>query len=70
MTQQRPQVASGLGRDPGLGQQIGAQQLRQGARVDLVVLQPGRGDRLAAAGMDQVRLQLEVLQQLHQPTQP
>jgi hypothetical protein len=27
-----------LGRDPGLGQQVGAQQLRQGARIDLVVL--------------------------------
>jgi hypothetical protein len=67
MTQQRPQLADLLGRDPGLGQQISTQQLRQRGRIHLVVLQPGRGDRLAAAGMDQVRLQLQLLQQLDQP---
>src|SRR5215211_8049864 len=50
VAQQRSQVADGLGRDPGLGQQVGPEQLRQGAGIDLVVLQPGRGDRLAAAG--------------------
>jgi hypothetical protein len=67
VAQQRPQIAGGLRRDPGLGQQISAQQLRQRGRVDLVVLQPGRGDRLAAAGMDQMRFQLELLEQVDQP---
>jgi hypothetical protein len=33
----------------------------------LSFLQPGRGDGLAAAGMDQVRFQLQLLQQLDQP---
>ena len=51
----RSQVADLLRGDPGLGQQVGAQQLRQGAGIDLVVLEPGRGDRLAAprGGMTQ-----------------
>jgi hypothetical protein len=64
------EIPGRLGRDPGLGQQIRPQQLRQGGRIDLVVLQPGRGDRLAAAGMDQMGLQLQLLQQLHQPPHP
>jgi hypothetical protein len=58
------------GGDPGLGQQIRPQQLGQGGRIDLVVLEPGRGDGFAAAGMDQVRLQLQLLEQLDQPPQP
>jgi hypothetical protein len=67
VTQQGPQIPCGLGRDPGLGQQISPEQLGQGGRIDLVVLAPGRGDRLAAAGMDQVRLQLQFLEQIDQP---
>ena len=68
MTQQGPQIAGGLRGDPGLGQQIRPQQLGQGRRIDLVVLQPRRGDCLAAAGMNQVRLQLQLLEQIDQPT--
>jgi hypothetical protein len=67
VAQERAQVTDGLRCDPGLGEQVGAQQLREGARIDLVVLEPGRRDRLAAAGMDQVRFQAELLQQLDQP---
>jgi hypothetical protein len=67
VAQQGAQVADRLRRDPGLGQQVGAQQLRQGARVDLVVGEPGRGDLLAAAGVDQVRLEVEVVEQVDQP---
>jgi hypothetical protein len=37
------------------------------AASTLSFLQPGRGDRLAAAGMDQVRFQLQLLEQLDQP---
>jgi hypothetical protein len=37
VTQQRPQIADLRRGDPGLGQQIGPQQLGQGGRVDLVV---------------------------------
>src|SRR5512135_3174400 len=33
----------------------------------LVVLQPGRGDRLAPQRVHQVRIEAVVLQQLHQP---
>jgi acetyl esterase/lipase len=46
--------------DPRLRQQIGPQQLGQDGRVDLVVLEPGRGDRLAPRGMHQVRLDPEL----------
>ena len=67
MAQQGPQIAGRLGDDPGLGQQISPQQLGQDGRIHLVVLEPGRGDGLATAGMNQVRLQLQVLQQLDQP---
>jgi hypothetical protein len=44
--------------------------LGQGGRIHLVVLEAGRGDRLAAAGMDQVRLQLQLLEQIYQPARP
>jgi hypothetical protein len=37
------------------------------AASTLSFLQPGRGDCLAAAGMDQVRLQLQFLEQIDQP---
>jgi hypothetical protein len=70
VAQQRAQITHGLRRDPGLGQQIGAQQLRQGLGVDLVVVEPCRVDRLAATGsdwVDQVRLKLEVVEQVDQP---
>jgi hypothetical protein len=56
VAQQATLVADGLGGDPGLGQQLGAQQLVQGAGIDPVVLEPGRGDCLAAAWVDQMRL--------------
>jgi hypothetical protein len=68
VAQHGPQIAGGLWRDPGLGQQISPQQLGQDGRIHLVVLQPGRGDRRTAAGMDQVRLQLQFLEQIDQPT--
>jgi hypothetical protein len=67
VTQQDPQIPDLLGGDPGLRQQIRPQRLGQGRRIDLVVLEPGRGDRLTAAGMDQVRLQLQLLEQVDQP---
>jgi hypothetical protein len=65
VAQQGPQIADLLRGDPCLGRQIGPQQLGQGGRIHLVILQPGCGDGLAAAGMDQVRFQLQLLQQLH-----
>jgi hypothetical protein len=65
VTQQGPQITDLLGAIQAPGNKISPQQLGQGGRIDLVVLQPGRGDGLAAAGVDQVRLQL--LQQLDQP---
>jgi hypothetical protein len=68
VAQQGAQIADVLRRDPRLSQQVGAQQLRQRLRVDLVDLQPGRGDRFAAGGVDQVRLELEVVEQVGQPT--
>jgi hypothetical protein len=55
------------GRPPHQGRpatQQGPQQLGQSGRIDLVVLEPGRGDYLTAAGMHQMRFRL----QLHQPT--
>jgi hypothetical protein len=67
VAQQGALVAHGVGGDPGLGQQVGAQQVRQGSGVDLVVLEPGRGDRFAAARVHQVGLQAEFLQQVGQP---
>ena len=70
VAQQATLVADGLGGDPGLRQQLGAQQLGQGTSIDPVVFESGRGDRLAAARMDQMRLQLQLLQQLGQPAQP
>jgi hypothetical protein len=57
-------------RDPRLRKQVGAQQLRQGRGIDLVVLQPRRGDRLALQRMHHVRLEAVGLQQLQQPPQP
>ena len=67
MPQQHAQVAHLLGRDPGLGQQLRAQQMGEHPGIHLVVLQPGRGDRLAGAGVHQVRLQFALLEQVRQP---
>jgi hypothetical protein len=55
------------GRDPCLGQQIGAQQLRQGRRIHLVVLQPRRSDGLAPQRVHQVGLEPVVPRQPGQP---
>ncbi|HZD03246.1 MAG TPA: hypothetical protein VFA46_24545 [Actinomycetes bacterium] len=41
VAQQGALVAHGLWGDPGLGQQVGAQQVRQRAGVDPIVLAPG-----------------------------
>jgi hypothetical protein len=65
--QQRAELAHLRRRDPRLGQQVSAQQLRQDRGVDLVVLQPRRGDGLALQRVHQVRLEAVVLQQLYQP---
>jgi hypothetical protein len=67
VAQQSALVTDGLRGQPGLGQQVSAQQVRQRAGIDLVILEPGRGDRLAAAGVDQVRLQAKLAEQLRQP---
>ena len=67
--QQRPELAHLRRRDPRLGQQVRAQQLRQDRGVDLVVLQPRRGDRLAPQRVHQVRLEAVVLEQLR-PASP
>ena len=67
MAQQGPQIPGGLGCDPGLGQRSARSSWARVAASTLSFLQPGRGDGFAAAGMDQVRLQLQFLQQLDQP---
>jgi hypothetical protein len=67
VAQRRPQLAHRRRGYPRLRQQVRAQQLRQDRRIDLVVLQPGRGDRLALQRVHQVRVEAIVLQQLHQP---
>jgi hypothetical protein len=65
--QQHAELAHRRRSDPRLRQQIRAQQLGQDVRVDLVVGQPGRGDRLAPRRVRQVRLEPVVLEQLDQP---
>ena len=65
--QQRPQLPHRRRRDPRLRQQVRAQQLCQDRGIDLVVLQPGRGDRLALQRVHQVRVEAVVLEQLQQP---
>jgi hypothetical protein len=67
VAQQGALVTHRLWGDPRLGQGVGAQQVRQGAVIDPVVFEAGRRDRLAAAGVDQVRLQAELLEQVSQP---
>ena len=51
MAQQLPEVAQLPGSDVGLGEQIGAQQVRQGLGIDRVGLHPRRGDRPRAQRM-------------------
>jgi hypothetical protein len=65
--QQRPQLPHLRRGDPRLRQQIRAQQLSQDRRINLVVLQPGRGDRLALQRVHQVRIETVAFEQLHQP---
>ncbi len=65
--QQRAELADLRRGDPRLGQQVRSQQLRQNRGVDLVVLQPGRGDGLAPQRVHHVRLEAVVLQQIGQP---
>jgi hypothetical protein len=70
VAQQIAQVAQLARRDVGLGQQVGAQQLRQRACVDGVGLHPRRGDRLGAHRVREVQLIAGVLQHVGQPLQP
>jgi hypothetical protein len=49
------------------GRENATAPLGQGGRIDLVVLEPGRGDGFAAARKNQMRLQLQFLEQLDQP---
>lgn len=67
VAQQVAQIAQLPGRDVGLGQQIGAQQVRQRARVDGVGLHPRGGDRLSSERMRQVQLIARLLEQIGQP---
>jgi hypothetical protein len=75
--QQRPQLPHRRRGNPGFWQQVRPQQLSQDRGVDLVVLQPRRGDRLAPRRVHQVRAEPVILQQLaathgkaYQVTQP
>jgi hypothetical protein len=65
--QQRAELADPRRGDPRLGQQVCAQQLRQDRGVDLVVLQPRGGDRLAPQRVHQVRIEAVVFRQIGQP---
>jgi hypothetical protein len=57
VTEQRAQIADFSWGDPGLRQEIGAQEVGERASVDLVVLEPGRRDRLARLGVSEVGLE-------------
>lgn len=67
LAQQVPQVTQLARRDVGLRQQVGAQQLRQRARIDGVGLHARRRDRLRAQRMRQVQLAPLGLEQLREP---
>jgi hypothetical protein len=67
LAQQVAQVAQVAWGDVGLGQQIGAQQLRERARVDRVGLDPRGRDRLRAQRVRQMQLAALMLEQLCQP---
>jgi hypothetical protein len=62
--QQRAELPHLRRGDPRLREQVRAQQLGQGRGVDLIVLQPRRGDGLAPQRVHQVRVEAVVLQQL------
>jgi len=66
-TCEAPAFANQRRGDPGLGQQVCAQEVREGARVDAVVLDPSRGDGLGRKGMGHVRLDASVGEQVGEP---
>ena len=57
-------------RDVGLGEQIGAQQVGERARIDGVGLHPRGGDRLRVPRMGRVELDPLTLEQVCQPLPP
>jgi hypothetical protein len=67
LTQQVALVAQLPRRHIRLGQQVGAQQMRQCARVDGVGLHPRGGDRLGPERVGQVQLVAVVLEQVGEP---
>lgn len=67
VTQHSPLFADLPRGNPCLRQQVPAQQMGQRRGIDLVVLQPGRGDRLTLQGMRHVHLETMVLEQFNQP---
>jgi hypothetical protein len=70
MAQDAPEVAYLPRGDVGLGEEIGPQQVGEGSGVDLVVLEPGRRDCLAALGVGEVGIEAEVVEQLGHPPPP
>ncbi len=67
MAEQLPQLTQLARSDVGLGQQIGAQQVRKGARVDRVSLHPRRGDRPRLPRMSKMELDPLGLEQVGEP---
>jgi hypothetical protein len=67
VAQQVAQVAQLTRRDVRLRQQVGAEQVRERARVDRVRLHPGGGDRFRAQRMGKMQLVAGVLEQIGQP---
>jgi len=67
LAQEIAQVAQLARCHVGLGQQIGAQQLGERARVDRVSLHPRRGDRLGPQRVGQVQFVAVLLEQVGQP---
>jgi hypothetical protein len=62
-----PTLAHRWRRDPGLREQVRAQQVREGAGIDAVVLDPSRGDGLGGKGMGHVRLDTGVSEEISEP---
>jgi hypothetical protein len=67
VAKQIAQVAKLARGDVGLGEQVGAQELRQGAGVDGVGLHPCRGDRLGSERMGEVELIARPLEDIGEP---
>jgi len=67
VTEQVAEVAQLARRDVRLRQQVGAEQVRERARVDRVRLHARGGDRLRAQRMGEVQLVAGLLQQIGQP---